>query len=65
MAWVRGFKDVEEGLRARQEMDGQDKDSGHVNGRHAGNKRSHDEHNNQDNDTIDTFDEDFGEFETG
>lgn len=71
MAWVRGFKDVEEGLKARHEMDGRDRDSSHVNGRHAGNNHGHDDHNDHndhnddDDDTIDTFDEDFGEYETG
>jgi hypothetical protein len=57
MAWVRGFKDVEEGLKARNEGDDNDsaREAKQVNGRPPG---------HQSNNTTDPFDEEFGDFET-
>jgi hypothetical protein len=55
MAWVRGFRDVEEGLKARTDNDGNEIRARPVNGRTP---------EDQAHDTTDTFDEDFGEFET-
>jgi hypothetical protein len=56
MAWVRGFRDVEEGLKARSESDGRGRMSRHVSVRLP---------TYTSNDTTETFDEDFGDFETG
>jgi hypothetical protein len=56
MAWVRGFRDVEEGLKARSESDGRERMSRHV---------SVTLPTYTSNDTTETFDEDFGDFETG
>lgn len=56
MAWVRGFKDVEEGLKERQQSDGKGTQSTQVNGRPPSDLT---------NNTADTFSEDFGEFVTG
>lgn len=56
MAWVRGFKDVEEGLKARNETDGKERGARKINGR---------QHRGQNNDPTNTFDEEFGDFETG
>lgn len=57
MAWVRGFKDVEEGLKERHESDGRERGAKLVNGRPRGDQNSH---------TIDTFDdEEFGDYEIG
>lgn len=55
MAWVRGFRDVEEVLKVRSEIDGKETRTRQVNGRTPG---------HQSNDTTDAFDEDFGDFET-
>jgi len=57
MAWVRGFKDVEEGLKERQQSDGRERGSKRVNGRPSTDPNNH---------THDTFDdEEFGDYETG
>ena len=56
MAWVRGFRDVEEGLKARNEMENRGRPRPQINGRPHGSDRSDDT----------TFDpnEEFGDFET-
>jgi FtsZ-binding cell division protein ZapB len=57
MAWVRGFKDVEEGLKERQQSDGRERGSKRVNGRPSTDPNNH---------THDTYDEEeFGDYETG
>lgn len=56
MAWVRGFKDVEEGLKARNDVDSGGKVGTHVNGLSLGHRS---------NNTTSNFDEEFGDFEAG
>ncbi|KAF7511994.1 hypothetical protein GJ744_002707 [Endocarpon pusillum] len=57
MAWVRGFKDVEDGLKEIQQRDGRASRAKQVNGRPPPSDLA--------NDTADPFTEDFGEFVTG
>ncbi|ERF74193.1 hypothetical protein EPUS_03383 [Endocarpon pusillum Z07020] len=57
MAWVRGFKDVEDGLKEIQQRGGRASRAKQVNGRRPPSDLA--------NDTADTFSEDFGEFVTG
>jgi hypothetical protein len=57
MAWVRGFKDVEEGLKEIKQSDGRERGSKRVNGRPSTDPNNH---------THNTFDdEEFGDYETG
>jgi hypothetical protein len=57
MAWVRGFKDVEEGLKERQQRDSRERGAKGVNGRPS------DDRNNNTHHMFD--DEEFGDYETG
>ena len=54
MAWVRGFRDVEEGLKARNDIESRVKGASHVNGRPPSHRS---------NDTTSDLDEEFGDFE--
>jgi hypothetical protein len=56
MAWVRGFRDVEEGLKARSGIESRGKGGAHLNCRQP---------TQQSDDTTSDFDEEFGDFEAG